>query len=440
MDRTDGPAGAVVRGIHRRHRVGQARPGLPGSWLPALRPLRVGDRRQSRLLRHPVQRPGLHRLDRQLHRRRRLLAPGLAEPVRVQLGPPDRRRLRSRCPVTWAETRDGAFFFNARGGGNGTEVTQIWRSSDADDAANWPEAARVPEGDATADLYAPTLQGKLKASDQDVWFMSWEGDPAQLGGRQHPLGIAVESRGMAFSSAGKEDFVFFVYTFYNVTCTGCYGAARDAIRPTLDSLGLKFQQLNTAKFGVPEPTGGYSLDSLYVAFGADMDVTVEEAPSNFSSAGKEDFVFFVYTFYNVTCAQASCYAAARPTIQDTLLSLGQRFQALNNAKFGVTEPIGGYSLDSLFVAFGADMDVTVEESGSNYDGVNVPFSMGYTYLESFAAEPSWKFDPQIYHTPFFAGAGFVGVKYLKSPVLNGNGSGPDPVRRHHQRRPVQRPA
>ena len=241
------------------------------------------------------------------------------------------------APSQWAETRDGAFFFNARGGGNGTEVTQIWRSSDADDVANWPEAARVPEGDATADLYAPTLQGKLKASDQDVWFMSWEGDPAQLGGRQHPLGIAVEARGMAFSSAGKEDFIF-----------------------------------------------------------------------------------FVYTFYNVTCAQASCYAAARPAIQDTLLSLGQRFQSLNNAKFGVTEPPGGYSLDSLFVAFGADNDVTVEESGSNYDGVNVPFSMGYTYLESFAQEPSWKFDPQIYHAPFFAGAGFIGVKYLKSPVLNGS--------------------
>ncbi len=114
---------------------------------------------------------------------------------------------------------------------------------------------------------------------------------------------------------------------------------------------------------------------------------------------------------------ASCYAAARPTIQDTLLSLGTRFQSLNNAKFGVTEPLDGYSLDSLFVAFGADMDVTVEESGSNYDGVNVPFSMGYTYLESFAAEPSWKFDPPRSTTPpFFAGAGFVGVKYLKSPI------------------------
>jgi hypothetical protein len=241
----------------------------------------------------------------------------------------------STAPFSWRGTTDGAFFFNARGGGNGTEVTQIYRSSDPDDAANWPAAARVPLGDATADLYAPTLQGKLKASDQDVWFMSWEGDPSRLGGRQHPLGIAVESRGMAFSSAGKEDFIFFVYTFYNVTCTGCYGSARTEIRGTLDSLG-------------------------------------------------------------------------------------NQFQTQVGARFGELMPAAGYSLNNLYVAFGADMDVTLEESGSNYDGVNVPFAMGYTYEEAFAAEPSWKFDPQIYHPPFFAGAGFVGVKYLKSPVVAGN--------------------
>lgn len=247
----------------------------------------------------------------------------------------------SQAPMSWAGQTEGAFFFNARGGGNGTALTNIWRSSDPDDAANWPAAARVPQGDATADLFAPALQGRVAASAQDVWFLSYEGDPNRLGGRLHTLGIMTETRGMAFATAGKEDFVFFIYTLYNITCDGL------------------------------------------------------------STEG------------------ANCYNNARPAIQDTLKAVSNRFVATNSAKFGEPLPKAGYRIQSLFAAFGADNDVTVEDAGNNYDGVNVPFALGYTYHKAFVAEPSWTFDPSIYHAPFFAGAGFIGVKYLKSPVVNG---------------------
>jgi hypothetical protein len=144
----------------------------------------------------------------------------------------------------------------------------------------------------------------------------------------------------------------------------------------------------------------------------------------FNTAGKEDILFFIYTIYNITCdgiAHPECYASARPTIRDTLAAVGARFVATNTAKFGEPLPSAGYRIQGAYVAFGADNDVTVEASGNNYDGVSVPFSVGYTYHESFTAEPSWTFDPAIYRAPFFAGAGFIGVKYLKSPV------GPDGV-------------
>ena len=249
----------------------------------------------------------------------------------------------SQAPMSWRGSTEGAFFFNAQGTANGTPLTNVYRSSDPGDVATWPDAAKVPQGDVTENLFAPALRGKISASAQDVWFLSWDGDPNKLQGRQHTLGVMTETRGMAFNTAGKEDILFFIYTIYNVTCDG----------------------------------------------------TVAEG--------------------------ASCYDAARPSIRDTLKQVGHRFVESNSAKFGEDLPLAGYRIQGAYVAFGADNDVTVEDSGNNYDGVSVPFSVGYTYHKSFTAEPSWTFDPAIYRAPFFAGAGFIGVKYLKSPV------GPDGV-------------
>lgn len=242
----------------------------------------------------------------------------------------------SEAPMSWARQQEGAFFFNAQGTADGSPLTNVYRSTDPADLAAWPDAARVPEGDATEDLFAPALRGKISASAQDVWFLSWDGDPNRLAGRQHPIGVMTETRGMAFNTAGKEDILFFIYTIYNITCDGTINAG--------------------------------------------------------------------------------CYASARPTIRDTLNSVSHRFAVGMNAKFGEPIPTNGYRIQHAFVAFGADNDVTVEDSGNNYDGVSVPFSVGYTYHASFTAEPSWTFDPSIYRAPFFSGAGFIGVKYLKSPI------------------------
>ncbi len=78
----------------------------------------------------------------------------------------------------------------------------------------------MPSGtDLSANLYAAPLQGQKTASDNDIWFLSWEGDPNLSGGRGHPLGLLVETRGLAYTTPGKNDMLFFIYTFYNVSAS-----------------------------------------------------------------------------------------------------------------------------------------------------------------------------------------------------------------------------
>jgi hypothetical protein len=52
----------------------------------------------------------------------------------------------------------------------------------------------------------------------------------------------------------------------------------------------------------------------------------------------------------------------------------------------------------------------------------VPFALGYVYEHTFSGSSGWTFDPGIFGTPFFPGSGFVGVKYLKSPVNPATGA------------------
>jgi len=238
----------------------------------------------------------------------------------------------------WAGDTTGAFFFDPKGTTqHGTQVEPIYNMSNSADLEDVPLAGYVPYGDAEADLYNPLLTGtasdrKKQASQGDVWWMSWDGDPALNAGRKHPLGIVVETRGM----------------------------------------GWNF------------PTGN------------------------------EDIIYFVYTFYNVTTTNPADYVNIRPEMQDILLSKAQEFQAKNNATFNITLPANGYTIDELYAAFGTDMDVA--SAGTNYSSVNLPFALGYTYVQSFAGEVSWTFDPTIFSPPFMFGAGFAGVKYLRSPT------------------------
>ena len=232
----------------------------------------------------------------------------------------------------WRGDTTGAQFFSPRGDNHGEEFRPIFNASNPDDVENWPEAGFVPSGDASEELYDPLLRGRLSASQGDVWFLSWEGNPAFAAGREHPLGILVEQRGLGY---------------------------------------------------------------------------------NFP-AGNEDILYFIYTFYNVTSRDPAAYTSVRPGMQEILAEAGEQFQDVNEQRFNIDIPDAGYTITNLFAAFGADMDVA--EAGANFASVNVPFSLGYTYEHTFSPAAGWTFDPALFGPPFFAGSGFVGVKYLKSPV------------------------
>jgi len=228
----------------------------------------------------------------------------------------------------WAGDITGAFLFDPKGTTqHGEQVQPIYNSSNPADAAAWPAAAMVPQGDANETIFNPVLRGRVAASQGDVWWLTWDGNPAQNAGRPHPMGIMVEQRGLGFNY----------------------------------------------------PTGN------------------------------EDILYFVYTFYNVTSSDPAAYAAIRPGMREIAQAQGAKFHQLNPAA-----PANGFTLTNLFAAFAADMDVA--SAGVNYSSVNLPFALGYSYEESFDQPAGWQFDPTIFGGNQFAGVGFVGVKYLKSPT------------------------
>jgi hypothetical protein len=233
----------------------------------------------------------------------------------------------------WGGDTTGGWFFDGAGGRQQTEaVTQAYQAFNAADAANWPADAFVPQGDFVADLYAQPLQGLVSASQGDVHFIAWEGNPAFNRNRLHPLGVLVDYRMLAWNYP----------------------------------------------------------------------------------AGAQDIVFLVATVYNVTSADCSVYAQHRAGIRGILCAQGQKFVQLNDAKFGINLPNGGYTIGPAYMAVAGDNDVGTV--GANFNGVILPFAMGYTYDGPFGNNAAgWKFDPALFGPPFFAGVGFVGYKYLKGP-------------------------
>jgi hypothetical protein len=133
-------------------------------------------------------------------------------------------------------------------------------------------------------------------------------------------------------------------------------------------------------------------------------------------AGNEDIIYFIYTFYNVSTTDPAAYAAHRPSIRPILVQKANDLHA-GAASLGVDLPTEGYTINNMFAAFAADMDVG--DAGSNYASVNLPFALGYTYDHAFSQAPGWTFDPSLFSAPFFPGAGFIGVKYLKAPTGEG---------------------
>ncbi|HYF39545.1 MAG TPA: hypothetical protein VD930_07665, partial [Gemmatimonadales bacterium] len=185
----------------------------------------------------------------------------------------------------WAGDTTGAQLFSPRGDDHGEPVEPIYNATNPEDVTNWPQAAFVPQGDAGQDNFNPLLRGRVSASQGDVWFISWEGNPSLSAGRNHPLGVLVEQRGMGWNyPAGNQDILYFIYTFYNVTASdpAAYAAIRPGMREIVQEAGANFQRLNESRFsGLDIPDGGYTLTSMYAAFGADMDVA--QADANYST-------------------------------------------------------------------------------------------------------------------------------------------------------------
>ena len=173
----------------------------------------------------------------------------------------------------WAGDTSGATFYNPSGGSNGEPVRPIHNSADPADLAAWPAAARIPQGDASEELFDPLLRDNPSASQGDVWWLSWDGNPALTSAtaRRHPLGVLLEQRGMGWNfPAGNEDILYFIYTVYNITSTSdaAYSGVRPAMRDILLEKARDFRSLNETRFGIEIPAGGYAIQDLYVAFAA----------------------------------------------------------------------------------------------------------------------------------------------------------------------------
>lgn len=175
----------------------------------------------------------------------------------------------------WQGDTTGASFYAGTGKVHGDPVRLIHNSADPEDLANWPNAARVPDEDTDANPFNRLLRGGVNAAQADVWWLTWDGNPALNEERPHPLGVLLEQRGLGWNfPAGNEDILYFVFTVHNITSTdpADYIGTRPALRDILLEKAAEFQALNEKEFEVALPDGGYPIEDAYVAFGADMDV------------------------------------------------------------------------------------------------------------------------------------------------------------------------
>jgi hypothetical protein len=145
-----------------------------------------------------------------------------------------------------------------------------------------------------------------------------------------------------------------------------------------------------------------------------MGVLVEERGLawNFPS-GNQDILYFIFDVTNVTASDPTVYAGLDPAIQADVAAVGLQFHDGVKAKLLVDVPAKGYRMDSVYVAFFADMDIG--DAGNNYATASLPFNLGLEYKSDFK-EALWKFPADIFSAPFAVAPGFIGVKYLRSPV------------------------
>lgn len=130
--------------------------------------------------------------------------------------------------------------------------------------------------------------------------------------------------------------------------------------------------------------------------------------------GNQDILYFAYTFTNISASDRAAYNGLIPEVQDEIYQIALDWVAATEAKTGVDIPSGGYRIDSVFAAFAMDPDVGINFRQNGSTAI-LPFNMGMAYNGGFD-EPTWYYDPAIFKAPFGPFPGFVGVKYLKSPV------------------------
>src|SRR5262245_58577111 len=129
-----------------------------------------------------------------------------------------------------------------------------------------------------------------------------------------------------------------------------------------------------------------------------MGIRVEQRSLAFNApAGAEHTIFFIYRFTNITN--------------------DPQFQAANEDHFKpLSLPDAGLTIGNLYAAFAMDPDVTTHATDNFSTGI-LPFSMGVAYHGRFSTDDfNFAARADLYAPPFFVGPGFVGVKYLKSPV------------------------
>ena len=183
----------------------------------------------------------------------------------------------------WAGDTVGAEFYDPSiGPSHGNGLSPVYNSIVPADLATWPIGAVVRD----ASLYSGAVLGQNTVSQQDIWWRQWDGDPTLLTGRKHPLGIMVETRVLGWNyPAGNQDIEYLLFTFYNVTASdaGKYAGLDPAIQGEVASFGKQFSDGMKSRLNVTVPTGGYRIDSLYVAFASDTDVG-PAAIDNYSTA------------------------------------------------------------------------------------------------------------------------------------------------------------
>jgi len=139
-----------------------------------------------------------------------------------------------------------------------------------------------------------------------------------------------------------------------------------------------------------------------------MGIKVQQRSLAFNApAGAENTIFFIYTFSNIT----NCVGQATEPCN------GVDFQHPNEDKFKINLPDAGWTITNVYSAFAMDPDVSSAESGSNYSTAILPFNIGIAYHFNFLpSDFNFAIRSDLYAPPFFPGSGFVGVKYLRSPI------------------------